>query len=366
MSDSTVSVSSAVLPLTDLALTAPALANSGGAERYTRDVIGGLHRLGVRPTLFAREIDASLPEAAWIDVQRLNVRWAPRKLRNLAFDWRLKRCLRRHHPAKIISINHTTHADVAICGGTHPGSLVADGRRVRRSDVWQINLERRVYEHARAVVAHSHLMARELQQFYDVPSSRLHVLYPPVDTARFVPLDDAERMRVRQQFNLPEDRVIFVFSSTSHKRKGYDLLEAFFLQTTLPVCLVVAGRPVPKTSDKIRYVGYCREIEKLFAAADFTLVASVYEPFGLVGVESVLCGTPVVIAENVGSAETVTGAAKIGFSRNLPGSFERAIDQALERMERGQARLTDPLTHLVYNPSVDQHVAELYQLTAGL
>ena len=349
-------------PLTDIALTAQALKNSGGAERYTRDVIAGFHRMGLRPTLFAREIDRALPEAAWVDAQPLNVRWAPRKLRNLAFDWRLKQRLKRHRPACVFSINHSTHADVALCGGTHPGSLEAAGRAARRSDEWQIELERRVYTQARSIVAHSQLMSRELQRFYGVPADRIDVLYPPVDTARFRPLNDAERAAVRRQFNLPEDRAIFVFSSTSHERKGYPLLEAFFAQTTLPVCLVVAGRPVPKTSNTIRYVGYCKEIERLFAAADFTVVASAYEPFGLVGVESVMCGTPLVIADNVGSAETVTGAAKIEFSRQSAGSFERAVHAAVERVRGGGARIAEPLSSLVYDPSVDAHVAALYAL----
>ncbi|WP_144108379.1 glycosyltransferase family 4 protein [Paraburkholderia sp. BCC1886] len=348
--------------LTDIALTAQALKNSGGAERYTRDVIAGLHRLGMRPTLYAREIDRSLPEAAWIDAQPLNVRWAPRKLRNLAFDWRLKQRLKRHRPACVFSINHSTHADVALCGGTHPGSLEAAGRSARRSDQWQIELERRVYREARGIVAHSQLMSRELQRFYDVPAERIDVLYPPVDTARFQPLDDAARAAVRREFDLPSDRAIFVFSSTSHERKGYPLLEAFFAQTTLPVCLVVAGRPVPKTSETIRYVGYCNEIGKLFAAADFTVVASSYEPFGLVGVESVMCGTPLVIADNVGSAETVTGSAKIEFSRQTPGSFERAIQLALAQLNSGYARIEDPRSSLVYDPSVDAHVAALVEL----
>ncbi|HTJ92718.1 MAG TPA: glycosyltransferase [Pararobbsia sp.] len=350
------------LPLSDIALTAQALKNSGGAERYTRDVIAGFHRMGVRPTLFAREIDRALPESAWIDAQPLNVRWAPRKVRNLVFDWRLKLRLSRHRPECVFSINHSTHADIALCGGTHPGSLEASGRSMRRSDAWQIELERRTYANARAIVAHSQLMSRELQRFYAVPAERINVLYPPVDVERFRPLSDEQRRQVRDQFGLPHDRTLFVFSSTSHERKGYALLEAFFSQTTLPVCLAVAGRPVPKTSDTIRYVGYCREIEKLFAAADFTMVASSYEPFGLVGVESVLCGTPVVIADNVGAAETMTGDARLTFSRQSPGSFEQAMHQALDRARAGTHRIARPLDSLVYDPSVDAHVAALYRL----
>ncbi|PLZ01477.1 glycosyl transferase family 1 [Burkholderia sp. WAC0059] len=366
MSDSTVSAPPPARPLTDLALTAQALKNSGGAERYTRDVIAGLHRMGLVPTLFAREIDASLEEARWIDAQPLGVRWAPRKLRNLAFNWRLARRLRRHRPQCVFAINHSPHADVALCGGTHPGSLEAAGRPTRRSDAWQIELERRTYANARAIVAHSQLMRGELQRFYGVPEARISVIYPPVDTARFRPLDPDARSEARRRFGLPEDRVVFVFSSTSHERKGYALLERFFAETDLPVCLAVAGRPVPKTSETIRYVGYCHDIGSLFAAADFTVVASLYEPFGLVGVESVMCGTPLVIADNVGSAEAVTDDAKIVFSRREPGSFERAMHCAIERVRGGESRVADPLRSLVYEPGVDAHVARLYALMASL
>ncbi len=90
------------------------------------------------------------------------------------------------------------------------------------------------------------------------------------------------------------------------------------------------------------------------------MVASVYEPFGLVGVESVMCGTPLVIADNVGAAETVTGDARIVFSRQSPGSFGQAIQDALDRVRGGHARLADPRAHLVYDPGVDAHVAGLY------
>jgi hypothetical protein len=69
-----------------------------------------------------------------------------------------------------------------------------------------------------------------------------------------------------------------------------------------------------------------------------------------------------VIADNVGSAETVTGAAKIEFSRESLGSFERAIEHAVKRVRDGGARIAKPLDSLVYEPSVDAHVAALYAL----
>lgn len=353
-----------ILPVAELVVTAQALTNSGGAERYMRDLAAGFHRLGVRPTLYARKIDRSLPEASWVDARTLNVRWAPGKLRNLAFAWLFARRLRAHPRAYVFSVNHPARADLALCGGTHQGFIETIGRRGRLSDRWQIGLERRTYGGARTIVAHSKRMELELQRVYGVPSERIHVHYPPVETERFRPAEGDERLALRRRFGLPDDRVVFVFSSTSHERKGYALLEAFFEKTTLPVCLVVAGRPVPKTHETIRYVGYCKDIENLFRAADFTVVASVYEPFGLVGVESVLCGTPVVIADNVGSAEAVTADAKIEFSREDPADFERAVIAALERARGPNPRVADPAASVVYDPGVDAHVRALCALMA--
>ncbi len=145
------------------------------------------------------------------------------------------------------AINHSSHADLALCGGTHPGALEAAGRRARRSDAWQIDLERRVYANARAIVAHSDLMSRELQRFYGVPAERIRVLYPPVDTTRFRPSTDDERAATRRQFGLPDDRAIFVFSSTSHERKGYALLEASFRRRR---CGVSRRRRTPGAEDQ--------------------------------------------------------------------------------------------------------------------
>lgn len=346
----------------ELAITAQALKASGGAERYTRDVIAGLHRQGIRPILFAREIDTSLEEAAWIDPQPLNVRWAPRKLRNLAFNWRLKRRLKDARPRCVFAINHSPYADIALCGGTHPGSLEATGRRAGIGDRLQFALERRTYTNARRIVAHSELMKRELIRYYEIDANKIDVIYPPVDADRFRPLDVDARAAARRHFNLPDDRIVFAFSSTSHARKGYGLIEKFFTQTKLPVCVVIAGRPVAQTSDTIRYAGYCRDIGLLFAAADFTLIPSIYEPFGLVGVESVLCGTPVVVASNVGSAETIGAEAKIEFSRDDADGFAHAIHAAIARVQTGKARLSTPRQHLVYDPDVDAHVAALINL----
>ena len=52
---------------------------------------------------------------------------------------------------------------------------------------------------------------------------------------------------------------------------------------------------------------------ELYQAADFTIMASQYEPFGLIGLESILSGTPVIFSENMGCLEVLKTNLAIHF-----------------------------------------------------
>lgn len=339
-----------------IAISCQALNNNGGFERYVRMLVGALNRRAIRPTVYARKIDNSLPEAHMVDQAVVRVGFVPGKLRDALFAWRLGSRLAGDRPDVLITCNRSIQADIAVCGGTHPGYLAHIGREARPSDRLQIALERRTYASARWVIAHSPLMADELRRYYDVPAEKIVVLPPPTVSGQFSPVSEEARQALRRELGLPPDRVVFAFSSTSHERKGYEKLQAYFRSTDLPVCLMVAGRPVTPLDDRIHYVGYRRDIENVFRAADFTMIPSRYEPFGLVGIESVMCGTPLVIGDNVGCAAVLRDEAKIVFHQGDKASFTAAVESAVARARSGAARLPEPLATLSYDPSVDVHL----------
>ena len=345
-----------------LAITAQALNNGGGAERYARDVVQGLLDVGIHPVVIARKIDATLPQAQRTRCLALRSRGLPRLWRSAIFDWRLARFLKREKINCVFGINHTPHAQVSICGGTHPGFLQAMGRLPGWADRRQIALEKQTYTQTCRIVAHSRLMRDELLRFYRLPAEKIHVLYPPIDSARFNPLPREQRQQMRERLGLPSDRVVFLLVSTGHARKGLNELTAYFEQTDLPICLAVAGRPLLRPARNVIELGYLPEIETAYAAADYTVVASRYEPFGLVAVESVLCGTPVVIADNVGSAEVITDQAKITYDGNKTDELGLALKMACEQAQQKQHYVPDPLKHLRYDPAIATHVNALLSL----
>lgn len=354
-----------------LAISNHGLRASGGIERYALTVVRGLHTLGVKPVVIAKAFDAALPEYGWVEPLRVNVAWLPGKLRDLAFDRRIRSLKRKHRLFPLIACNQSGAADIAICGSTHPGFLEAMAQRQRLSDGWKISLEHAHLINAAVIVAHSQRMADEVQRFHGIAADKIRLLYPPVDGERFSTVDDAERARLRSELGLREDRVSFLLASTGHKRKGLDLLVEFFRATSLPVELVVAGRPLPAEAQapNIRSLGYRRDIENVYRAVDFTVMASRYEPFGLVGVESVLCGTPVLCAQGVGCAEVLKPPAHLPFSLDVTsgaGSFAAAVEQAVASQRAGTHRVADPRASLGYDPSVEVHVRALLALAEGL
>jgi glycosyltransferase involved in cell wall biosynthesis len=349
-----------------LAISNHGLRASGGIERYAMTLVRGLHARGIRPTVIAKAFDTRLPEYGWVTPVHTSVRAAPGKLRDLLFDWRIGRAKRRLRLFPLIGCNQTRWSDIAICGGTHPGFLAAMGEPATLNDRWKIALERAHFEASQTIVAHSARMRDELVRHYGVEPRKIKLLYPPVDGARFALVDTPARAALRAQLGLPDDRAVFLLASTGHKRKGLDLLTDFFARTALPATLVIAGRPMHGTIPNVRHLGYRSDIENVYRAVDFTVMASRYEPFGLVGVESVLCGTPVLLADDAGCAEVIRAPAQIPFTLARPESLGVAVAGAVERWRLGTHRLDAPATHLSYDPRIAAHVDALLAIAETL
>ena len=100
-------------------------------------------------------------------------------------------------------------------------------------------------------------------------------------------------------------------------------------------------------------------MERAYNAADYTILASYYEPFGLVGIESVLCGTPVLLADAIGCTEVLSHIACHSFSRDY-SQFLRSLLTSLNPSHRTSVE------DLHYDPSVEHQVQMLLSLLAKI
>ena len=311
------------------------LRHSGGIERYLTTLVQELHRRGIRPTVVAKRFDTTLAEYGWVDAVPVSMFGVPGPLRDFWFDRRLRALKRERHWFPLVALNQTAAADIAVCGSTHPGHLASLGRTAGWLDRRKIALERRHLHNARVVVAHSRLLAAQVQRYHGVAPEKIVVLHPPVDVQRFHPVDAARRAELRRRLGLPADRAVFLLASTGHARKGLDLAlralsEGFRLVADDRVVLWRSGgRLFGRAPDPLKGVMELRGLDVVatpaVAMAEVALVARSGDPQRIPEVQHVdLLGTTLPLIELDLGAHS--GPAKLSRALDLfDGNHKRRI-----------------------------------------
>lgn len=141
--------------------------HGGGTERYTLDLVKGLNRQNITPVVYATKFDHGIPEYAMIEPHLVDQR---RTLKNYArSSFQVARSNQKNSAAKLIACHHADYADLLICGGTHLGYLHHMAQKPNLLDRLAIRRNRSNYATAKLIVAHSHMMRRELVGLYGVP-----------------------------------------------------------------------------------------------------------------------------------------------------------------------------------------------------
>ncbi|UTH75285.1 glycosyltransferase family 4 protein [Chromobacterium sp. IIBBL 290-4] len=299
----------------------------GGMERYVMDVIAELCRRGIAVRGIARKIDWPEPPRG-VELSRLADRTPFSRLNNLLFE---RKALRACHPDwKTIGISRVTGpVDLAIVGGTHIGHLLDKGKlRPGFYDKRTIAHETLFYANAKAIMPHSVRVGEQIRQHYGMAGDKLSVLYPPVDTGKFSLSAREGRAALRRELGIAPDQFMLLFPSNNHALKGGDLILQV-LAGRKDVTLVAAGK-APLSGERVVNAGFRSDMPALYAAADATILASKYEAFGMVGPESILCGTPVLFADTVGAVEVLSEPGCYVFQRDAV-SLRKALERLMEK-----------------------------------
>lgn len=342
----------------ELSLVCRSFQYGGGMERYQMDLIRGFYEIGMKPNIYASKFDTNLPEYQFIHPIHINLKYIPKLFRNNFLSY----ISNKNKQNTEITITTTyTASDVIICGGNHKGYLKALNKPASLMDSIKIKNEVNCLKQAKLVIAHSEMMKNELISLYEINPEKITTIYPPVNIQRFNTITWGNRQLLRKKFGFKENEIIYLFPSTGHSRKGFDILKQYFSLSDLPIRLVIAGTPI-KEEKNITSLGYCKNMEALYHSADFTIMASNYEPFGLTGIESILSGTPLIFAENIGCLEVLKNNFGFTFDRLDPYSLNIAIRKSIERFKQHEsARIDSPNQCLKYNPELSAHISKLLE-----
>jgi glycosyltransferase involved in cell wall biosynthesis len=294
-----------------------------------------------------------------MEVKKIPVAQFPRKLIDYRF-FRKVESLRQNLNGIQITLSRVRAHDLLISGGNHRGYLSRARKLTGPFDLLQIWMENQCYRFAKKIVAHSDLLATDLSRLYQVAPEKIVTLYPPIE-ATFTPACTPEqRNELRRKFQFPNDKIVFLFPSKGHSRKGLKPISRALEQFSGRAILAVAGKPPSGAQPAfIRYLGYVDDIVSAYRAADFTILGSYFEPFGLVGPESLLCGTRLVFEKDIGCLSAVNPEFVLTFSVWNPESIRSAIASAIDLARKSEHRIPDTSRTLKYDPSPLVHAEAL-------
>lgn len=217
------------------------------------------------------------------------------------------------------------------------GSLIYDRLLERTSD---------------RLIACSESVRRHVSERVGVPLEKIEVIHCGVDLDRFAIRHDREK--VRGKLGLPAGcKVVGIVGRISEQKAQDDFIRAAkIISGAVPeaIFLIVGSADDPSLMDRlrcltvelgieeqVRFIGYMADIPKIYSVLDVLVVPSRWEGFGLILVEAMAAGKPIV-ATDVGAIPEVVipGETALLVPPDSPPSIaSRAID-LLKNPERAE------------------------------
>ncbi len=318
----------------------PGTRDSGGMNVYIRELSRELGRRGHSMDIFTRRRDATAPEVVELDsnTRVIHVSAGP--------PGADKHSLRQHLPQflrGVLAFQEKTgtaydliHSHYWLSGWVGQALQVhwavphvimfhtlgeAKNRAylAQREPRYRIEAEGQIAAEADRVICASEGERELLVGVYGVQPERLEVVPCGVDLDLFRPLN---QRYARRRLSLPLEEPIVLFVGRIEPLKGIDILLRAVAQLDSHLCLLVVGgdeQDAPRRADlrslastlgiedRVQFVDAVphHQLPLYYNAADACVIPSHYESFGLVALEAMACGVPVVASRVGGLQDTV-------------------------------------------------------------
>ena len=321
--------------------------NYGGAEQFVSGYTNQLANMGHEIHIFANQWAPSNHP----NIKIHSVRTIRRNsfLRVLSFAWFTRQSIRFESFDIVQSHERIWHQGIYRAGdGCHREWLERRAcylpfikRFFFRFNLFHqliLRLEKRIFEkgECKKIIAISEMVKRDILKHYQLPEDRVKVVYNGVQLDRFNPSNRKFfRDEIRQQLRISDEEVMILFVGSGFERKGLEYLiksVQYMKQKNWRLVLVGKGKwkrylgfASKENQGKITHLEPIDEIEKMYAAADFFVLPSIYEPFGNANLEALASGLPIITSRNCGAAEIIT-PKKEGIVLEDPSDYKAIAD----------------------------------------
>ncbi len=230
-------------------------------------------------------------------------------------------------------------------------------------------VERTAYQNADGVVAVSQSMREDVRELYGVPTEKIRVIHNGIDLDQYRPTFDPT---ILDRYGIDREKPYVLFVGRITRQKGIiHLVNAIkYIREGVQVVLCAGAPDTPEigremtakveqarrdSADPILWIPQVlpkEEVIALYTQAALFVCPSVYEPFGIINLEAMACGTPVV-ASAVGGIKEVVLPEKTGllvpfepkgptdFEPSDPDRFARDLAAAVNRLLEDPEKLRE-------------------------
>lgn len=203
-------------------------------------------------------------------------------------------------------------------------------------------IERWAGQAADRVLVNSRAIRDEVVEAYGCPTAKVDLLHCGIDPDSFVSTQEPSRVKEFRRMFAEPDEVLVTYTGRLDIEKGIDtLVNAFaFLHREAPNAkLAIVGKgDLQETIEThiqklnlgkaVRLYGYLRGevLKHFYIVSDIHVCPSHYEPFGIVALEAMAAGTPVVASATGGLTDVISGRS-VGrlFPPRDPGALAKVL-----------------------------------------
>jgi UDP-glucose:(heptosyl)LPS alpha-1,3-glucosyltransferase len=166
------------------------------------------------------------------------------------------------------------------------------------------------------IIACSNLVKKQIVQYYGVNPAHIEVI-PNGITPRECERRSTNPMEMRKEWGISREDKVLLFMGNEFARKGLPtVLEAMARLAMPDLRLLVAGSGnIPPYKDlaealrltgRVTFLGSVEDPERWFDISDLFIFPTLYEPFGMVVMEAMAAGVPVITSRSCGATEGMT------------------------------------------------------------
>ncbi|MDX2082106.1 MAG: glycogen synthase [Terrimicrobiaceae bacterium] len=246
-------------------------------------------------------------------------------------------------------------------------------------------LEKTTLEAADAVIAVSEETRRDVLKHFDVDPAKLHIIYNGIDPDEYQPASGHGALK-RLGINPHEPYVLFVGRITRQKGIIHLVNAIRYFDPGFQVVLCAGAPDTPEIAAEMKQaVAQAQRVRpgviwieemldnrskiELYTHAGVFVCPSIYEPFGIINLEAMACGTAVV-ASAVGGIPEVVRHGQTGFlvcvEQMKESPFEPLHPERFSRdlAERVNELMADPKKRMEFGRAGRQRAVEVFSWSA--